>query len=121
MLKLAIEYLALSFLTNIGVLQLAAVHKRSLSISFFQENTLNYIFAFITIVPPLFFFFIWNDIHEIGIIEGAQQTYLFFGAFILALIITLIVSSFTEPHRAGFIFKLNSYLQSDNTTRQGEK
>ena len=121
MLKLAIEYLSLSFLTNVGVLQLAAVHKRSLGMSFFKEHILNYIFAFITIVPPLFIFFIWNDIHEIGIIEGAQQTYLFFSAFILALIVTLVVSSFTEPLQSGFIFKLKSSMQSDYTSHQGNK
>jgi hypothetical protein len=128
LLTLALDYLGFAFFANIGVLQLAGIYNRSLGISFFRRNIFNYIFSFFTIVPPLFIFFIWNNIHEIGIIEGAQQAYLFFSSFILALFLTLVVRSFRryreaeyEQRQTDLFLKLKSYLQPDKISRDKKK
>lgn len=94
MLKLSLEYIGLTFLANIGVLQLAARFNRLRGMSFFNNPVFTCLFALITIAPPLFVFFIWNNLLPTGIIEGAQQAGLFFISFLLSLVVTLGLTSF---------------------------
>lgn len=93
MLKLSLEYIALVFLANMGVLQLAAGYNKLHGMSFFNNAVYTFLFGVITIVPSLLIFFIWNNILPTGIIEGAQQAGLFFISFLISLVLTLSIGS----------------------------
>jgi hypothetical protein len=103
-LKLSFVYIILVFLAGVGVLQAAAAFNDLNGLLFFPKKMFSYFFALVMTGLPLAVLFDWNWHYAIGIIQGAEQTELFFLTMVLALFFTLLVSSiinvrrFSEPN-----------------------
>jgi hypothetical protein len=59
----------------------------------------SYIFAVVTVLPAMGYFFVWNSYNEVGIIEGSEQAGLFVLSTLAAGIISLLVSSLINHWR----------------------
>jgi len=91
--ELSLRYSILIFLAVTGVLHAIAAYRGLKGISFFTYKISAYIFAAITIIPPLAIFFTWNERWPIGLIQGPEQFYCFIAGTIVALVFTLGLSS----------------------------
>jgi hypothetical protein len=93
LLKVYFQYSIPVFIAGMGILQAAGAYNNLKGLLFFRRKFLAYLFSAITILPPLIYLFTWNYHSMTGIIEGSQQAGLFFLAMVLALILTLAISS----------------------------
>jgi hypothetical protein len=91
--RLALEYFGLVFVAVLGVLQVVAAYNRLRGVSFFRRRVYSYLFAVLTMGSALAGLFTWNWRNPIGIIQGGEQFVLFILALIMALALTLVVSS----------------------------
>lgn len=123
---LANEYRLLIFVAVLGVIQLAAA-RAGLRGLLFAPGTVrirfwpsgrrwtltylhfSYLFAGITVLPALGFFFVWNQYNGTGIIQGSEQSGLFVLSTGAAGIFSLIVSSLINQWR----------LQGNQTQAEG--
>lgn len=93
---LALEYSASVFVSVLGVFQITAAYNDLRGISFFNKKVYGYIFGFIAIILSYAAFFTWNKRNATGIIEGPEQFFLFVPALAIALVFTLLLSSFIK-------------------------
>jgi hypothetical protein len=113
---LALEYFILVFAAVLGIIQAAAAHAGlrgllfapgTVRIRFWPSGhrwTLtyyhfSYLFAVITVLSALGFFFVWNQYNETGIIEGPEQAGLFVLSTACAGILSLVASSIVNQWR----------------------
>lgn len=94
MLELSFRYSFFIFAAVVGVLQAAGTHNGSLGLAFFKNKVPAYIFALAATGGSLAVFFAWNYWYDTSVIEGSQQFGLFVISTILALIFTMLISSF---------------------------
>jgi len=97
--NLALKYCLAVFIAGVGLYQLAAQRNSLKGILFFRSKTWTVLFACVTIIPALLYFFSWNYRNATGIIEGSQQAALFVGSIAAALFFTLLVSSWLNHSR----------------------
>lgn len=120
------EYSFLVFVAVLGVIQVAAANSGLKGLLFapgavrirfwpFRRRwTLtsihfSYLFAAVTVLPALGFFFVWNSHNATGIIQGSEQAGLFVLSTAAGGIFSLFASSFINQWR----------LQSNKTRAQG--
>lgn len=123
---LALEYGLLVFAAGLGVFQAAAANAGlrgllfapgTVRIRFWPSGRIwtltyhafSYLFAAVTVLPSLGFFFVWNSHNATGIIQGSEQAGLFVLGVSLALLVTLIASSLINQWR----------LQTNQTRAEG--
>ncbi|MGA3094198.1 MAG: hypothetical protein ABSD79_02280 [Dehalococcoidales bacterium] len=123
---LSLEYAILVFVAVLGVIQAAAANA-SLRGLLFAPGTVrirfwpwgrrwtltylhfSYLFAAVTVLPALGFFFVWNSHNATGIIQGSEQAGLFVLSTAAGGIFSLVASSFINQWR----------LQHNQTQAQG--
>ena len=110
------EYRLLVFAAVLGVIQLAAANASlrgllfapgTVRIRFYPSGRrwtltylhFSYLFAAITVLPSLGFFFVWNHYNAIGIVQGSEQSGLFVLSTGAAGIFSLVISSFINQWR----------------------
>ncbi|RJO62525.1 MAG: hypothetical protein C4542_03555 [Dehalococcoidia bacterium] len=59
----------------------------------------SYLFAAVTVLPALGYFFVWNQYNEIGIIQGVEQSGLFVLSTAVGGIFSLVASSLINQWR----------------------
>jgi len=113
---LSLEYAALVFTAVLGVIQVAAANAGLIGLLFAPGTVrirwfpsgrrwtltyrhFSYLFAAVTVLPALGFFFVWNYYNGTGIIEGSQQSGLFILSTAAAGIFSLIASSLINQWR----------------------
>jgi hypothetical protein len=123
---LSLEYAILVFAAVLGVIQVAAANAGlrgllfapgTVRIRFWPSGRcwtltylhFSYLFAAITVLPALGFFFVWNQYNEIGIIQGVEQAGLFVLSTAVGGIFSLIASSLINQWR----------LQNNQTDAKG--
>jgi hypothetical protein len=123
---LAWEYGILVFAAVMGIIQVAAANAGlrgllfapgAVCIRFFPSGRrwtltyvhFSYLFASVTVLPALGFFFVWNHYNEIGIIQGVEQSGLFVLSTASAGIFSLVASSLINQWR----------LQQNHTAARG--
>ena len=123
---LSLEYTTLVFVAVLGVIQAAAANAglRGLLLApgtvrirfwpWVRRWTLtylhfSYLFAAVTVLPALGFFFVWNSHNATGIIQGSEQAGLFVLSTAAGGIFSLVASSFINQWR----------LQHNQTQAQG--
>ena len=120
------EYRLLVFIAVLGVIQLAAANAGLRGLLFAPGTVrirfwptghrwtltylhFSYLFAAVTIVPTLGFFFVWNHYNATGIVQGSEQAGLFVLSTGAAGIFSLIASSLINQWR----------LQNNHTDARG--
>lgn len=123
---LEIQYFILVFVAVLGTIQVTAANSGfrgllfapgTVRIRFFPSGKrwtltyfhFSYLFAAVTILPTLGFFFVWNQHNAIGIVQGSEQAGLFVLATGAAGIFSLVASSLINQWR----------LQRNQTQAQG--
>jgi hypothetical protein len=123
---LSLEYATLVFAAVLGVIQVAAANAGlrgllfapgTVRIRFWPSGRrwtlaylhFSYLFAAVTVLPALGFFFVWNQYNEIGIIQGVEQAGLFVLSTAVGGIFSLIASSLINQWR----------LQNNQTDAKG--
>jgi len=123
---LALRYGVAVFVAVLGVIQAASAHAGLRGLLFFPWSvrirfwrsrhcrTLtcrhsSYIFAGITVLPSVWYLFVWNSYNEVGIIEGAEQAGLFVLCTLVGGVFSLLLSSLINHWR----------LQYNQTQAQG--
>jgi hypothetical protein len=113
---LSLEYSILVFAAVLGVIQVAAANAGlrgllfapgTVRIRFWPSGhrwTLtyrhfSYLFAALTVLPALAFFFVWNSYNGTGIIEGSQQAGLFVLSTAAGGVFSLVASSLINQWR----------------------
>lgn len=113
---LALEYATLVFAAVLGVIQVAAANAGlrgllfapgTVRIRFFPSERrwtltylhFSYLFAAVTVLPALGYFFLWNQYNEIGIIQGSEQAGLFVLSTAAGGIFSLVASSLINQWR----------------------
>lgn len=99
MLHLAFEYYGLVLLLSMATIQAASSYNGLGGIVFFQNKTLNYIASGLVSLPCLVALLTWNWRNPTGIIEGAQQFYIFMLSMVSAIVITIVLSSLINHGR----------------------
>jgi hypothetical protein len=110
------EYRLLVFVAVLGIIQLAAANAGlrgllfapgTVRIRFFPSGKrwtltyfhFSYLFAIVTVLPTLGFFFVWNQHNATGIVQGSEQAGLFVLSTGAAGIFSLVASSFINQWR----------------------
>ena len=123
---LSLEYATLVFAAVLGVIQVAAANAGlrgllfapgAVRIRFFPSGRrwtltylhFSYLFAAVTVLPALGYFFLWNQYNEIGIIQGVEQAGLFVLSTAAGGIFSLVASSLINQWR----------LQQNHTDARG--
>ena len=123
---LSLEYATLVFVAVLGVIQAAAANAGlrgllfapgTVRIRFWPTGRhwtltylhFSYLFAAVTVLPALGFFFVWNSHNATGIIQGSEQAVLFVLSTAAGGIFSLVASSFINQWR----------LQHNQTQAQG--
>jgi hypothetical protein len=123
---LALEYATLVFAAVLGVIQVAAANAGlrgllfapgTVRIHFFPSGRrwtltylhFSYLFAAVTVLPALGFFFVWNSHNATGIIQGVEQAGLFVLSTAASGIFSLVASSLINQWR----------LQNNQTQAKG--
>ena len=113
---LANEYRLLVFVAVLGVIQVAAAHAGlrglllapgTVRIRWWPSGRrwtltylhFSYVFAAVTVLPALGYFFVWNSHNAIGIIQGSEQAGLFVLSTAAACAFTFIASSLINQWR----------------------
>ena len=113
---LSLEYATLVFAAVLGVIQVAAANAGlrgllfapgTVRIRFWPSGRrwtltylhFSYLFAAVTVLPALGFFFVWNQYNEIGIIQGVEQAGLFVLSTAAGGIFSLFASSLINQWR----------------------
>jgi hypothetical protein len=96
--RIILSYVIPCLISGLGVFQAAAAYNNLRGILFFKDKVISSVLAGILIVPPLWYLGTWNRRNATGIIEGSQQAGLFFASMLVALIITLVLSSIINRH-----------------------
>lgn len=96
---LAIEYYCLIVFLSMSTIQAASSFGRINGITFFQKQLHNYLLSATVAVPCLAILITWNWHNPVGIIEGAEQFYLFMAGIISAIGLTMILSSLVNHRR----------------------
>ena len=112
---LAAEYSILVFVAVLGVIQAAAAHAGlrgllfapgAVRIRFWPSRRwtltylhFSYLFAAMTVLPALGFFFVWNSHNQTGIIQGSEQAGLFVLSTAAGGIFSLVASSLINQWR----------------------
>ena len=90
MLHLAFEYYGLVLLLSMAAIQAAASYSGLRGIVFFQNKAPSYIVSALVCLPCFIALLTWNWRNPTGIIEGAQQFYIFMLSMVSAIGITMI-------------------------------
>jgi len=98
-LDLFLKYCLAVFVAASGVVQLAAEHNKLNGVLFFRNKIWTYLFACVTVIPSLYYFFSWNERNATGVVEGAQQAGLFVVSLAAAILVTLLLSSLLNYRR----------------------
>jgi hypothetical protein len=123
---LSLEYGILVFVAVLGVIQAAAANAGLRGLLFAPGTVrirfwpwgrrwtltylhFSYLFAAVTVLPALGFFFVWNSHNATGIIQGSEQAGLFVLSTVAGGIFSLVASSFINQWR----------LQHNQTQAQG--
>jgi hypothetical protein len=123
---LATEYCFTVFVAVLGVIQAAAAHADlrglllapgAVRIRFWPSGRrwtltylhFSYLFAAITVLPALAYFFVWNSYNATGIIQGSEQAGLFVLSTAAGCLITFVASSLINQWR----------LQNNHTQARG--
>jgi hypothetical protein len=110
------EYRLLVFVAVLGIIQLAAANTGlrgllfapgEVRIRFYPSGRrwtltyfhFSYLFAALTVLPTLGFFFVWNYYNATGIVQGSEQAGLFVLSTGAAGIFSLVASSFINQWR----------------------
>ena len=96
---IAIEYYILIVLLSMSAIQIASSYSGINGIVFFQRRTCNYIVSAIFALPCMAVLITWNWHKDVGVIEGAEQFYLFMAGILSAIILTLLASSLVNHKR----------------------
>lgn len=99
MLHLAFEYYGLVLLLSMAAIQAAASYSGLRGIVFFRNNTLSYIVSALVSLPCFIALLTWNWRNPTGIIEGAQQFYIFMLSMVSAIGFTIVLSSLINHRR----------------------
>ncbi|GEM_PF-1732193 len=99
MFEVALEYYGLAVLASIATIQAAASYNNINGITFFKNRSFNYLFSAIIIITCLGALLTWNWRNPIGMVEGAQQFYIFMLGLISAIAATAIISSIINHSR----------------------
>ena len=99
MLELAFEYYGLVVLLSTSTIQLASSYRSLKGVTFIPNPKLNCALALVIMLPCLAALATWNWRNPVGIIEGAQQFYLFMLGIISAVGLTIIISSLVNHSR----------------------
>lgn len=93
MLELALEYYGLVVLLSVATIQLSSTYAGLRGIMFIRHPRVNCCLALVILFACLGAIATWNWRNPIGIIEGAQQFFLFMLAIISAIGLTIVLSS----------------------------
>jgi hypothetical protein len=113
---LATEYGIMVFMAVLGVIQIAAANAGLIGLLFAPGTVrirfwpsgriwtltylhFSYLFATITVLPALGFFFVWNSHNATGVIQGSEQAGLFVLSTAAGGIFSLIASSIINQWR----------------------
>ena len=118
MLELAIEYYCLVFVAATGVIQASAGHGEDY-LFFFKNKLHGYIFTGLTVIPVMAGLFTWNYRNPTGIIEGAQQFFLFLLAAASAILVSAAMASIVRttvnaPEKRNFKGSAKNLYRSNN-------
>jgi purine-cytosine permease-like protein len=82
-----------------SAIQIASSYSGINGIVFFQRRACNYIVSAIVALPCMAVLITWNWHKDVGVIEGAEQFYLFMAGILSAIILTLLTSSLVNHRR----------------------
>ncbi|MDD2252330.1 MAG: hypothetical protein WCS74_03105 [Dehalococcoidales bacterium] len=99
MQTLAVEYYCLIVLLSMSTIQIAASYSGLHGITLFQKRLFNYFFSCVIAVPCLAILLTWNWHKPTGVIEGAEQFYLFMAGIVSAIGLTMVISSLINHKR----------------------
>ena len=99
MKTLAVEYYCLIVLLSISTIQAASSFGKINGVTFFSRPVFNYLFSAAMAIPCLVILLTWNWYKPTGIVEGAEQFYLFMAGIVSAIVLTLILSSLINHRR----------------------
>lgn len=96
---LAVEYYCLIVLLSISTIQAASSYSGISGVTFFQRRAWNYMISSVIAIPCLAILLTWNWHKPTGVIEGAEQFYLFMAGIVSAIGLTIIISSLVNHRR----------------------
>lgn len=99
MQALAVEYYCIVVLLSVSTIQAASSYSGLSGVTFFQKRALNYICSFLIAAPCLAILLTWNWHKPTGVIEGAEQFYLFMAGIVSAIGLTMVISSLVNHKR----------------------
>jgi len=99
MLHLAFEYYGLVLLLSMAAIQAAASYSGLRGIVFFRNKAHSYIVSALVSLPCFIALLTWNWRNPTGIIEGAQQFYIFMLSMVSGIGITIVLSSLVNHRR----------------------
>lgn len=99
MFELAIEYFCLVCFLSLAAIQIGTNRGNFKGLVFFKSLKIGYILSGVAIIIGLAAFLTWNWRNPVGIIEGAQQFYLFMLGLLSAIFITITASSIINHSR----------------------
>lgn len=100
MTQLKLDYILWVFTASCGILQWVASANKLKGLTFFPKPIMNYIFSLAAVGGSFYWFFLWDNrlaekIMRTGL-EGKQQFYSFLLAVLLAVVFTVVVSSWVR-------------------------
>ena len=96
---LEIQYFLLVFVASCGVLQGVFTYRRVAGLQFFRSSALGYAFAAIAFVGAFVWFFFGDNRNTLPVLEGSQQTGMFFAGSSAAILFTFTLSSLINRGR----------------------
>ena len=90
---MALDYLILTYISSIGVLQIAAVHAGLRGLWFFRHRLIQYLFGIVVVAGAFLWFFLSEERNYQHTVEGTQQLGLFLFAIITGYVTTALASS----------------------------
>lgn len=99
MFILAIEYYFLIILLSISTIQIASSYSGINGITFFQKRKCNTVFSAAIAIPCMAVLITWNWHKPTGVIEGAEQFFLFMAGIVSAIALTMFISSLVNHKR----------------------
>lgn len=128
---LAIEYFCVIVLLSMATIQAASSYSGLSGVTLFPKRAFNYIFSAVVAVPCLAILLTWNWYKPTGVVEGAEQFYLFMAGIVCAIGLTMVVSSLVnhrrfkgnqEESKTGFeALRTKTFFQAFNQRLRGLK
>jgi hypothetical protein len=94
-----LDYLIFIFLASVGTLQIAVAYAKIGGISFFNRPVIGYIVGSLIVIIAFFWFFSADKRIGHNIIAGSQQLGLFLAGIVIAVLVTVTITSIVKRRK----------------------